>query len=398
MSETASNITKIKLEPVHAKGELVVEEWWVPLPPKRKSFLLRNWLFITTVCVPVTLASLYFGVIASGQYISETSFIVRTAARSDVGNLASLMEGQKLSRATDETFAVSEYLTSRDSVRALVQNNHLKEILSRPEADVFNRFPGPFSRHTEEDLYKHFENFLTVKIDPESGICTLRIRAFTATDAHDLASALLQNGEELVNRLNARAYTDALRFAENLVAEEKKKVLEAETKLTAFRNAQKVIDPNKESSAMFDSIGKMISGLMELEARYNQQSKLTANSPALASLLAKIRSYKDEITKQRNEIVGGDNSMASKLADYDTLLLDREVAVKGLEAAVVHLTGARQDAEQQQLYLQTIVEPNIADQALYPKRLLSIFIVLALSLSFFRIAKSFLASTLEHRT
>lgn len=398
MSETTQPITKIKLEPIHSKGELVVDEWWVFDPPKRKSFLRRHWLFIITVVIPVALASLYYGVIASKQYISETSFIVRTAARSDVGNLASLMQGQKLSRATDETFAVSEYLTSRDSVQALIQNNHLREILSRPEADIFNRFPGPFSRHTNEDLYKHFENFLNVKIDPESGISTLRIRAFTATDAHDLAIALLRNGEELVNRLNARAYTDALRFAETLVAEEKQKVLEAETKLTAFRNGQKVIDPNKESSAMFESIGKMLAEVMELEARYNQQSKLTSNSPALASLLVKIRSYKDEITKQRNEIVGSDNSMSGKLAGYDTLLLDREVAVQGLEAALVHLTIARQDAEQQQLYLQTIVEPNVADQSLYPRRLLSILIVVGLSLSFFRIVKSFLTSTQEHST
>ena len=64
--------------------------------------------------VPVVLAILYFGFIASGQFVSEARFVVRTSSHNDVGNLASLMQNQKISRASDETFAVADYLKSRD--------------------------------------------------------------------------------------------------------------------------------------------------------------------------------------------------------------------------------------------------------------------------------------------
>jgi capsular polysaccharide transport system permease protein len=397
LSETSPVITEIKLEPSYSKGELVPDQWWVPEEPEKLHLLRRHWLFIVTFCLPVALASLYLGVIAADQFISETSFIVRTSARSDMGNLASLMQGQKLSRATDETFAVSEYLTSRDAMQALVQNSHLREILARPEADMFNRFPNFFSRQTDEDLYQHFERFLDVKIDSESGISTLRVRAFTPGDAHELAAALLQNGEALVNRLNARAYDDALRFAKQLIEEQKAKVIAAEEQLTKFRNAQKVIDPNKESAAALESVGTMMYELMELEANYTQQSAVAAQSPSLGPMLEKIRSYRAEIAKQRAQIVGDEGSMAGKLAAYDNLLLNRELAAKGLEAAVVHLTAARQDAEQQQLYLQTIIEPNYADQSRYPKRMLSLLLVMALSFCVFWITKSFRESILEHQ-
>lgn len=397
MSETSPVITEIKLEPSYSKGELVPDNWWVPEAPPREFFLRRHWLFIVTFCLPVALASLYLGLIAADQFISETSFIVRSSARSDLGNFASLMQGQKLSRATDETFAVSEYLTSRDAMLALVQNNHLRDILARPEADMFNRFPNFFSRQSNEDLYRHFQRFIDVKIDSESGISTLRVRAFTAADAHDLAAALLHNGEALVNRLNARAYEDALRFAKQLIEEQKAKVIEAEQNLTQFRNAQKVIDPNKESAAALEAIGTMMYELMELETTFAQQSAVAAQSPSLAPLLEKIRSYRAEIAKQRAQIVGDESSLAGKLAAYDNLLLDRELAAKGLEAAVVHLTGARQDAEQQQLYLQAITEPNYADQSRYPKRILILLEVIALSLCVFWITKAFRDSILEHQ-
>jgi capsular polysaccharide transport system permease protein len=397
MSETTPIITEIKLEPTLSKGELVPDQWWAPPEPKRVSLLRRRWLFIVTVCVPVAIASIYLGLIASDQFISEARFIVRTSARSDVGNLASLMQGQKLSRATDETYAVSEYLTSRDALRSLAQNHHLRDILSRPQADIINRFPNFYSRDTEEELYRHFEHFLSVHIESESGISTLRVRAFSPSDARDLAAALLQDGEGLVNRLNARAYDDALRYSNQLVEEQKAKVVDVENRLTKFRNEQKIIDPNKESAAALDSVGKMMSEVMELEAAVNQQMTMAANSPTIAPMLEKIRSYRDEITKQRAQIAGDDASMAGKLSAYDSLILDRELAARGLEAAIVHLTGAREDAERQQLYLQTIVEPNLADQSLFPRRGLTILFVLGISLCIYWIAKAFIGSVMEHQ-
>jgi capsular polysaccharide transport system permease protein len=114
-------------------------------------------------------------------------------------------------------------------------------------------------------------------------------------------------------------------------------------------------------------------------------------------MLEKIRSYRDEITKQRAQIAGDDASMAGKLSAYDSLILDRELAARGLEAAIVHLTGAREDAERQQLYLQTIVEPNLADQSLFPRRGLTILFVLGISLCIYWIAKAFIGSVMEHQ-
>lgn len=396
MSEATPIITEIELEPTYSKGELVPDKWWEPPHPKQVSLFQRHWLFGVVVGLPLFVATIYLGLIAADQFTSEARFIVRTSAQAGVGNLASLMQGQKLSRATDETYAVSDYLTSRDAMRALLQYHHLRDIFSRPQADFLNRFPNAFSRDNDEELYRHFQYFISVNTESESGISTLRVRAFTPGDARDIATALLQNGESLVNRLNSRAYADALRFATQLVEEQKAKVLEIEDQLTKFRNEQRVIDPNKESAAALENVGKMMSDLMALEAGLNEQIAVAADSPSIPPLLEKIHSYGDEIAKQRAQIAGDNASLAGKLAAFDNLILDRELAAKGLEAAVVHLIGARQDAEHQQLYLQTIVEPDLADESLYPKRVLTLLAVLGLSLCVYWIAKAFIESVLEH--
>jgi capsular polysaccharide transport system permease protein len=390
-------IEEIVLEPLALKGELVAGDWWEPVEARRERFLRRRWMLVTFVVIPVALATLYFGFIASDQFVSEAQFLVRSNGRNDVGNLASLMQSQKLSRAVDETYAVSEYVVSRDAVDILVQDHNLRTILARPEADIFNRFPNFYSRNNKEQLYRRFKRMVDADINPDSGISTLRVYAFTAEDARDLAAGLLQRGEALVNRLNARAHDDMLKHAGDGVDEAKARVVDVEGKLTEFRNAQNVIDPNKEAATALDALANMTTELAQTEVLLNQQIATAPQSPLIGSMRERINSSQSEIDKLRAEIVGGGEAMASKLAAYDKLMLDRQLAANALEAAVAQFENARQEAQQQQLYLETIVEPNLADQPLYPKRLLSIFVVLCLSLCVYWMVKNLVKTVLEHQ-
>ncbi len=396
--QSAPLIQEIVLEPLASRGELVAGDWWEPVETKRTPLLRRHGMFIALVVVPVALATLYFGLLASSQFSSEAQFIVRTSARSDVGNLASLMQSQKLSRAVDETYAVSEYVVSRDAVDVLVRDHNLRAILARPEADIFNSFPNFYSRDNKEQLYRRFKRMVDVDVDSDSGISTLEVRAFTPEDARDLAAALLQRGEDLVNRLNARAHDDALKHAGQAVEEAKTRVVDVELRLTGFRNDKNVIDPNQEAAAALEAIGNMTTDLVQIEASLGQQLASAPQSPMIAPMREKINSMQTEIDKQRARIVGDGEAMTSKLADYDRLMLDRLLASKALEAAAAQFETARQEAQQQQLYLETIVEPNLPDQPLYPKRTLSILAALGLSLCVYWVVKSLVGIVMEHKT
>jgi capsular polysaccharide transport system permease protein len=397
MFDTPPTVNELKLEPLLSKGELVLDEWWKTPEPERISFLRRHWLFMAIFVVPVAAAILYYGFIASGQYIAEAQFLVRTSSQDEIGNLGSFLQNQKMSRASDETYALAEYLVSRDLVRSLIATSNLRAVLSRPSADVFNRFPNFHSRTTDEALYRHFLNFVSVDVSSESGIATLKVRAFTAEDARDVAQAMMRNAEQLVNELNARYYDDSLKLANHFVDEERAKILDVEKRLTAYRNAEKVVDPTKESAAALLGIGQMMTTLMESEAQLSQQIAMAPTSPQIAPLRDRVNSLRDQIAAERAKIAGSDASMASKLAEFDELMLDRELVAHGLEAATTHLISARQNAERQQYYLETVVQPDLADQPLYPKRGLSIAFVAAISLCLFWIARTVLQNIREHQ-
>jgi capsular polysaccharide transport system permease protein len=390
-------IQEIRLEPIASRGELVAGDWWETVEAKRVPWHRRHLMFIILVALPMGLATLYFGVIAADQYVSETRFIVRSSASDDAGNLAALMQNQKLSRAVDETYAVNEYVVSRDAVDLLVRNHHLRAILSRPEADIFNRFPNFYSRDNKEQLYRRFQRAVDTDIDTESGISTLDVRAFTPEDARDLAAALLGSGETLVNRLNARAHDDALKQASQALDEAKARMANVETELTKFRNDKNVIDPNKEAALALDALAKMTTDLVRTEAALSQIIAAAPQSPMIAPMREKIVSIQVEIDKQRARTVGSGEAMTSKLAEFDRLMLDRELASKSLEMAIGQFEASRREARQQQLYLETIVEPNLADQPLYPRRILSLLFVLGVSLCVYWLVKGIAGTVSEHQ-
>ena len=84
-----------------------------------------------------------------------------------------------------------------------------------------NRFPNFYSRDNLEELYEHFLGFVDVRVDSQSGIAMLRVRAFRPEDAQTLATAMLNDAESLVNHMNTRVFEDTMRLASAAVEEER---------------------------------------------------------------------------------------------------------------------------------------------------------------------------------
>ena len=367
-------------------------------------------LFIGLVLAPTAVASLYFGLIAADQYVSEARYIVRSVSNnSNVGGIVSLAlgsnassaaqvvtGGQQFSNAPDETYSINEYILSRDAVARLEKEDGLRQIFSRKQADLINRFPNFYSRNNDENLYQHYREFVDVDVQSESGISVLQVRAFRPKDAQKLALALLKHSEELVNRLNVRARGDAVRFAEDMVHHGEDRVRRIQANITDFRNKELVLDPSKQSDAALDLISRMTADVAADKAQLEHITTMTPASPAIDPLRTRIESIEQQIDQQRSLIVGGDQSMAKKLSQFEQLSLERELAIKMLSSAYASLENARQESQRQQLYLERVVEPNLPDQPLYPKRLLTIGIVFTVCLFFFWIVRGFLISVLEH--
>jgi len=299
--------------------------------------------------------------------------------------------------ASDESYEVSAYLTSRDVVDLLAKSNNLRAILSRPEADFVFRFPTFWLPDNSEFLYQRFQWMATAKVDDSTSISTIEVNAFTPQDAQALARALLGYAEALVNRINERLYQGQLAAAERFVADAQKDVDVAEANLEAFRNASGSVDPTLVAQSKLKVIEALSQQLAQVEATIAQQLTLSPTAPQIAALRAQAKSYSDEIQKRELEIAGTGGSEAAKLEIYDQLALQRDLAARALTDAVAQRDQAREDAERQHLYIQLIAQPNLSlEWARYPRVTLDLLVVLGVCLMVFYLLLKLRDFALEH--
>ncbi|MBA8879363.1 Wzz/FepE/Etk N-terminal domain-containing protein [Phyllobacterium myrsinacearum] len=356
----------------------------------------RHALLILMVILPTTFASVYYGVIASPQYASETRFVVRSPNRNAAGMLSGFLQSTGFVRAQDDSYVIMEYIESRAALTTLEETSDLRAMLSRPEADFLTRFPRPWGGTTEEALYKHYLKIMTIDTDSSGGVTTLQVRASRPDDAQKLTEALLVGAETLINQLNERARQDAIRYAKLEVADSEGRMAAVQKSLTDFRNKVAMVDPSKQSAVMLDMIARLSDDVAKNKAQYTALIQQAPQSPQIQSLRSNIDAMETQISTERARIVGGDASMAPLIAQYEQLLLQRELGMRMLESSATSLENAKIDAQRQQLYLERIVNPNRPDYALYPKRLYSVLLLFALCFSAFWIVRFLLNQIYDH--
>src|ERR1700704_7030421 len=124
-----------------------------------------NIWFWAIVGLPTLIAGVYFFAIASDLYSSEVKFIVRGPPKAPVTAISAMLSSAG-SAVTEDTFAVHEFVMSRDAVRRLEREVDLRGLLSRPEGDLITRFPGIwFWRKDFEALYSSYQRFIAVERD-----------------------------------------------------------------------------------------------------------------------------------------------------------------------------------------------------------------------------------------
>lgn len=366
-----------------------------PLPPSEgaERRFGERLAFFTMFLAPTLAAALYFGLIASDVFISEGRFLVRSRLSSAT---SSLVQGFGMSRASDETFAVESYLRSRDVVTKLRDSDDLLAIYARTEADLFNRFPAFWTRNDFERLYEHFLSWTSTKVDEAAGIVTVHASAFRPDDARGLADAMIRHAEELVNQLNARAFNDRVSAARKTVEEARQRVSDVETRITELRNQRRFVDPMRESTAALEAIGKMTTELARFEATLKQHIAVAPHSPSIPSMRQRVATYRAEIAKLREKVVGGDASMSQSLPEYDQLMLERTLDARALEMAAFHLDKAEQESEQRHIYLERIADPHTPDHPEAPHRALGFLVATFASLGVYTIARTLRRIALEH--
>jgi capsular polysaccharide transport system permease protein len=362
-----------------------------------KAWLHRHWLFVLLVLLPTCGAVVYYALIASDVYVSESRFLVRSPQhRTPTGFVGQLLQGSGFSHSPDDTYSVRDYILSRDALKELDQKLDFRGAYSNPNVDLFDRFPGLGWNRSFEKLYLYYGKHIGVDYDPVSSISILTVRAFSAEAAYKINQSLLEMSERLVNTLNDRSRRDLISFADNEVKIASDKAKEAALALLTYRSSHAVFEPDKQAALQLEGAAKIEQELVSTEAELAQVKKLSPDNPQIRALNSRADSLRAAIASQASKVTSARGSFSARAPNFERLALDVEFADKQLGVALAELESARAEALQKQLYLETLVQPNLPDKAMEPKRFRSMFTVLIISMVGWAVASILIASIREH--
>jgi capsular polysaccharide transport system permease protein len=287
---------------------------------------------------------------------------------------------------------------SRDAVHKLETHDNLRAVLDRPGGDFVTRFPGIlFWRHDFEALYASYKHFVSVDTNTETGITTLEVKAYRAQDAQAIAKALLLYSEDLVNNMNVRAREDTLKTFEQEVKTDEQSLARVQDELTAYRVKHDMLDPKTAAVGPLGVQTQFNTALANARSQLVELNVDSPHSPQIPLVRTRIAALEKMLHEQRAKISGDTDSVVATLSGYERLNIDQQIDVRALASAFSSLESARLEAQRQQLYIEEITQPNLADYPLYPKRVYSFVMVLSTCLLTYGIAWLLVASVREHQ-
>jgi capsular polysaccharide transport system permease protein len=334
-------------------------------------------VFLLVVGLPTLLAGIYYGFIASDQYVTDIQFGVRSAdaQRNDASSM--FQNSGAASQIAVQSNVVVHYIKSREMVEAVGQKFDLREAFSRPSADYFSRLDPSTS---VEGLVEYWRGKVEPFFDLTTGIVSVRVRAFTPQDALQIGNDIVALSEKLADDLSKRSRKDFVKFAQNQVDEATARLTKVREALLQFRNQGQMLDPTKEGDAARLGIGKLREELARVQTDLTTaRARLGDNAPTIIAL-------KDRQAALQQQIQGAEARLASTaeqsgkplsqdIRGYEALETERHTAEKFYETALESLQRAQFEANRQAMYLEVFVRPALAEQSLYPRRFVSTLIV-----------------------
>ncbi|MEP2027694.1 MAG: hypothetical protein ABJI96_03180 [Paracoccaceae bacterium] len=332
--------------------------------------------FVLLVVLPVAIVAGYMFAVAKDQFASTMGFAVRTEDLSVSSDIFGTLAGISSAGASD-TDILYEFVQSAQLVRAIDGELDLRGYFSEHYSSdpIFAFDPTG----TIEDLTDYWQRMVNIFYDASSGLIEIRVNAFEAEAANIIAIAIFEHSSDMVNKLSAIAREDAIRYAQDDLDFAIERLRSAREALSKFRSRTQIIDPQADLQGQMGVINtlqqNLATSLIEIDL-LRETSRAT--DPRIAQAERRIAVIRNRIDDERAKFGSGSLNIGEDyveiIGEFERLNVDAEFAEQAYVSALAAYDSANAEALRTTRYLAAYLEPRVAEQALYPQRLIIVLI------------------------
>jgi capsular polysaccharide transport system permease protein len=326
--------------------------------------------FVLLVLLPTLVTGIYMYGFASDQYVAEMRFGVR-APDARGNDATSVFQGAAVaSQIGLDSYVLVQFMRSREFVDQLQDRVPLRTMFQAQAIDPLARLPKGV---TAERLVEYWGDMIDPFFDMTNGTITVRVRAFSAAEALQLATETEAICDKLIAGMTAHLRAETMTMAEAQAAKAEERLKAVLQQRAELRRREGAVDPGKIAEGTLKAAAQLRDQLGRAKAELTsmQRYKLAENSPQIVNQRNKIAGLEQEVAaieQQSSDISMRSSTLGQSTTSFEQLASEQEVAEKVLATSLESLERARMSAGRQGTYLVPFVHASLPEEALYPRR------------------------------
>jgi len=320
--------------------------------------------------VPMLVLTVYFGLLATDRYVSESRIVIKRNAESGVqiGGFSLPFFGGSSGANVEDSIHLREYVYSQDLFEVLDKELNLREEFALKGLDFIQMMP-PWA--TKEDYLERYRQVLEFAWDDKSGVIVITTHGSSPDFARKFNEAVLKESEKFINELSRRVAREQLEFADQELLRARKELDGAKEKLLSFQNTSKVLDPMVSAEVTTRVIAELEAQSAAKEVELNtlggmlqsDAAQVVALRQTIAGIRQQIVAEKSKLTSSKGKAL---NREAAEFLDYRGMVEFRTDVYK---IALGTLEKIRLEVARKARTLAVLSSPQIPEKARYPQRL-----------------------------
>lgn len=353
-------------------------------------------LLLSCVLLPTLAVFLYLALFASDIYLAEARFAIRSQSQQRSLDMLSIFFSGSASTRSD-SYIIQNYIQSMDMIDKVDARLQVRNHYADRSHDIWYRL----ARNASQDEILRYWNWAVVTtFDPDTGIMTLQVKAFSPQMAQAVCQAILEAGEALVNAMNDRARTDAISLAQAEVARAENHIREARKAMREYRERTVILDPQAVASGLYGLVNQLEGDIAKTAAELAEaRTYMQENSPRVAMLRNRLAVLQKQLRNEKARLASqtqADMPLSALVSEFQNLTLEEEFARKQLTSAMTSLEMARVQAESKSLYVESFQKPVAPDESLYPRPVVFSLVFMLAAAMLLGLASLIIAAIREH--
>jgi capsular polysaccharide transport system permease protein len=329
---------------------------------------LRQPVWGTALALSV-LASVYWLVVASDRYVSESHVIVQRtdmAAGTSV-DLSSLMSGMAGGNRADQLL-LRTHLRSVDMLLNLDGQLNLKTHYSQWQRDPLSRMWS--SNPDVEMFHRHFLSRVSIELDEFTGVLIIRVQGYTPELAQALNERLVSEGERFMNHMAHQLAQAQVGFLESQVKTLSARAQQSRQLLLSFQDQKGLAAPKAMADGVQGIVNQLQAQRSELQTQRGAlQAYLVNDHPSIVMLNQQIQSIERQIAQEQSRLASPQgmplNRTLEAFAELERqALFDQEV----YQSALTSLERGRIEATRTIKKVSVLQAPSLPEYPMEPRR------------------------------